>query len=303
MLHCSPPAEQITSPSTASPSTVDSSTTTPPPSDTARPVAGLRSLTDALVAAPPRGAPAELPDDIRGDAQQLELLLDRLYGGVKAAWEPRRDLCDPAEPSCKDAWRTLGQEMSKMREEVREMRGGMCGASAGELGTLARRRNDHRAFLQALLDEIDDRYARVAASMSARGEQEWLKIAANAKVTPPMPCLKCAPPPRQPRGSDVTFDDASSTLGKASDDALARLLTDVGNNRDEPIELVGHADPTEKGDLVALSQKRAEAIASWLGAKGVSKKRIRVRALGAMLPVSKDPSQNRRVESAFLRTR
>lgn len=309
LLHCSPASEPVP-PTSTSVVPVEAASGTPVATATASASARTsdsapeRTFDQAMANAPPRGAPASLPEDIRKAAQDLETVLGAAYGDVRALWETKSVPCEPADASCKDAWKALGEGITKLRKSLRDLGGGgTCGRWAGALATLERRRNDHQAFLLALTDELDQRLARVACRGGPTLASDWEAMVAESKQVPPLPCLRCMPPPRSSIGSPIVFDADATTLGPRADAGLSALLEEVKRNDVSTIELVGHADPSEKGDLVTISKKRAEAVAAWLKSKGVAGARLKVLPLGGALPIANDPNENRRVESATLRAR
>jgi outer membrane protein OmpA-like peptidoglycan-associated protein len=132
--------------------------------------------------------------------------------------------------------------------------------------------------------------------MSPQGEQVWRGIAANTKVPPPMPCLKCAPPKRQIDDTDFLFEEGSSKLDAKALEEIAALAK---QSTERVIEIVAHADASEPKPA-ELAKARADAVAAALKAKGVAVAQLRIVVLGASLPLSNDKAQNRRVETALL---
>ena len=297
-LSCSPAAETATH---SGGSAIGSSPPRTTPTGSANATSTTRApngvpFEEALRGAPPRGASKDLPDGIRQEAEELETRLTSNYEKLASVWTPKGELCDAADPNCKPAWRTLGEGFQEARDSIRDLVGSPCGRWSGALGTLSKRRRAHQDFITKRLDELEERYATLALSMSPQGEQVWRGIAANTKVPPPMPCLKCMPPARQTDDSDFMFEEGSSKLDAkalAEIDALAKEPTQ------QAIEIVGHADASEPRPA-DLAKARADAVAAALKAKGVAAARLRVVVLGASLPLSNDKAQNRRVETALL---
>lgn len=262
----------------------------------AAPSAAFPAFADTMKGAPPRGAPTSLPPEILAEAEDLEKQLDEAYGKLSPLFTPKAELCDAADPGCKPAWRALGEAFQDARDVLRRFNGGPCGRWSGALGTLAKRRRAHQAFMEKKLDELEELYAGLALSRSAQGEQVWRGIAANTKTPPPMPCLKCMPPKRQLDDGDVRFAEGASTLDAKALEELASLASEKTS---QTIEIVGHADPGEP-KAGELARARAEAVAAALKKKGVAADRLRVVSLAADLPLSKDAAENRRVELAYL---
>jgi len=108
--------------------------------------------------------------------------------------------------------------------------------------------------------------------------------------------------------SDVLFPYDSAKLATGADVALTRTARIIGEGGPGPITITGYTDGKGEEDYnLKLSQKRAEAVADWLTAHGVDKKRITTRGRGKANPVapnakldgSDDPvgrAHNRRVE-------
>ena len=251
---------------------------------------------EALRGAPPRGASKDLPDGVRQEAEELETRLTSNYEKLAAVWTPKVELCDATDPKCKPAWRTLGVGFQEARDSIRDLVGSPCGRWSGALGTLSKRRRAHQEFITKRLDELEERYATLALSMSPQGEQVWRGIAANTKVPPPMPCLKCMPPRRQVDDTDILFEDGSSKLSAKALEEIAALAIQPTQ---QVIEVVAHADASE-AKPAELAKARADAVVAALKAKGVTAARLRIVTLGADLPLSNDKAQNRRVETALL---
>lgn len=294
-ISCSPAADTATPGVSGTPTQMPSATSSASAISSAKPPSDV-PFQEAMVDAPPRGASKDLPDGIREEAEELEKRLATTYDAVAKVWGLKVDLCDAAQPNCKDAWRALGDGFQTARDAVRDLVGRPCGQWYGTLGTLSKRRNAHQLFLTQKLDELEERYAALALSMSPQGEQVWRGIAANTKVPPPMPCLKCMPPKRQLDDTDFTFAEGSSTLDAKGLEEIAELAK---QSTEQAIEIVAHADASEPKPE-ELAKARAEAVAAALKAKGVKATRLKVIALGANLPLSNDKAQNRRVETALL---
>jgi outer membrane protein OmpA-like peptidoglycan-associated protein len=188
----------------------------------------------------------------------------------------------------------------------------MCGGSETNPPTFSQRRERHQAFLAQLLADAVEHLARIAASYSPQGEQEWRKIAANAVAPPPMPCLSCAPPQVYPIAVVVPFADGTDTFD-ANDPKIQTALAAIkdGIARQPPtaqgkIRVRGHADTKERDvDRVALA--RAKAVVGWLGKNGVDPKRLEPVGLGAEAAIAnggtpEGAAQNRRVDIEFVET-
>ncbi len=101
---------------------------------------------------------------------------------------------------------------------------------------------------------------------------------------------------------NIFFDYGKATLRAESNaelDRLVKLMKDVPNLK---IEISGHTDNTGSATVnETLSQQRAEAVVSYLTAKGIPAARMRAKGYGASKPVATNNTddgrqQNRRTE-------
>tara|TARA_B100000029_G_scaffold515394_1_gene622153 strand:+ start:17359 stop:17847 length:489 start_codon:yes stop_codon:yes gene_type:complete len=100
----------------------------------------------------------------------------------------------------------------------------------------------------------------------------------------------------------VYFEYDSSQLTSKSIQALKSVVTLMKNNRNITLLLEGHAD--ERGTReynLALGQRRAESVTSYLVANGINKSRLQTISYGEERPVALGSnnaswSKNRRVE-------
>jgi outer membrane protein OmpA-like peptidoglycan-associated protein len=104
---------------------------------------------------------------------------------------------------------------------------------------------------------------------------------------------------------DVLFDTAQATLKPGADLALNRLATYMSNNPDTKIIIEGHTDSRgSDGYNDALSERRANAVATALESRGIQASQIQPRGLGKSYPVASNDTpegrqRNRRVEIVF----
>jgi outer membrane protein OmpA-like peptidoglycan-associated protein len=105
--------------------------------------------------------------------------------------------------------------------------------------------------------------------------------------------------------SDVLFDTAQATLKPGADRAVDRLAQFLKDSPGTHVIIEGHTDSVGSDDYnVGLSERRAQAVADALTARGVSADRIQTKGLGKSYPVATNDTQagrqqNRRVEIVF----
>ncbi|HSY07771.1 MAG TPA: OmpA family protein [Steroidobacteraceae bacterium] len=104
---------------------------------------------------------------------------------------------------------------------------------------------------------------------------------------------------------DVLFDTGQATLKPGADRALDRLSQFLKDSPGTHVIIEGHTDAVGTDDYnLALSQRRAQAVADALSARGVSTVRLETKGLGKSYPVASNDTQagrqqNRRVEIVF----
>lgn len=105
--------------------------------------------------------------------------------------------------------------------------------------------------------------------------------------------------------SDVLFDTGQATLKPGADRALDRLAQFLKDSPGTNLIVEGHTDSVGTDDYnLGLSQRRAQAVANALSARGVSTDRLQTKGLGKSYPVASNDTQagrqqNRRVEIIF----
>jgi outer membrane protein OmpA-like peptidoglycan-associated protein len=106
-------------------------------------------------------------------------------------------------------------------------------------------------------------------------------------------------------GSNVLFDTNSDTLKPGADEALSRVAQFMQAQSSTKLRIEGHTDSTGSDSYnAALSQRRAQAVASALITRGVDPSRIQAVGRGMEVPVATNDTpagrqQNRRVELIF----
>lgn len=101
--------------------------------------------------------------------------------------------------------------------------------------------------------------------------------------------------------STVYFDFDQSTIRSDARSTLAAHVGYLIANSGATVSLEGHAD--ERGTReynVALGERRAQAVESYMKIKGVKDGQIEVTSFGEERPVSTDDAMNRRVEVRYL---
>lgn len=101
----------------------------------------------------------------------------------------------------------------------------------------------------------------------------------------------------------MLFSQGSSTISPGGAQKLNQIATVLNENPNEMIRVVGHASTEGAEDRnMALSVRRAEAVANYLASRGVSPSRMTVIGLGESYPLvpneqtEADRAMNRRVE-------
>lgn len=115
-------------------------------------------------------------------------------------------------------------------------------------------------------------------------------------ATPTIPAV----PTRVTLSSDVLFETGSAVLSLAAESQLGGVLRLAADGHGS-VEVIGHTDSdgTEEYNL-ALSERRAGAVADWLASRGVDRSRLVVSGRGESEPVAPNDSAthkaaNRRV--------
>jgi outer membrane protein OmpA-like peptidoglycan-associated protein len=108
------------------------------------------------------------------------------------------------------------------------------------------------------------------------------------------------------RLDNLIFQSGRSTIDASSFDELDEVVTMLINNPRMVIQLEGHTDfiGNAKANL-KLSEERVRSVKNYLISKGSSKSRIRTKAFGGTLPLSREDTEearkiNRRVEVRIL---
>jgi OmpA-OmpF porin, OOP family len=104
---------------------------------------------------------------------------------------------------------------------------------------------------------------------------------------------------------DVLFDTGQATLKPGADLAINRLATYLSANPQTKVLVEGHTDSRGSADYnLALSERRAQAVATALESRGIPGDRVQTAGRGKDFPVASNDTaagrqQNRRVEIVF----
>lgn len=102
--------------------------------------------------------------------------------------------------------------------------------------------------------------------------------------------------------NDLSFDVDKSALNPGVRDSLDGIARTIIEYPETSVLVIGHADSTGKDDYnLKLSQRRADAVADYLGAKGVASARLSAVGRGESQPIADNSTlegqaKNRRVE-------
>lgn len=105
--------------------------------------------------------------------------------------------------------------------------------------------------------------------------------------------------------SGLLFSTGSSNLSSASKNSLSKFAQSLKENAQTEVLIEGHTDNTGNDNInQPLSEKRAQAVANFLTAQGVSTSRLIVKGYGSYQPVGDNSTAegrtlNRRVEVAI----
>jgi OmpA-OmpF porin, OOP family len=108
--------------------------------------------------------------------------------------------------------------------------------------------------------------------------------------------------------NNLIFEVAKAKIEPESYPELDMIVNMMNENKNMVIQLEGHTDYLgDPAKNVKLSQQRVESVRDYLTSKGVNKKRIRLKAFGGSMPLSRDNTpeghrMNRRVELRILKS-
>jgi outer membrane protein OmpA-like peptidoglycan-associated protein len=163
--------------------------------------------------------------------------------------------------------------------------------------SIAKAQDDrNRILLQAREREAAQAKAQAAATQSelANARQELMDLQAKQTDRGLVMTL-----------SDVLFDTGRATLKPGANRDMERLAQALRDNQNTRVKIEGYTDSVGSESYnQALSERRAEAVAEALRARGVPPTRYEVEGLGKDFPVASNATpegrqQNRRVEIVF----
>ena len=108
------------------------------------------------------------------------------------------------------------------------------------------------------------------------------------------------------RLNNLNFDAGRSVISSSSFSELDEVVLMLKKNPRMVIQLEGHTDTRGNANAnLALSEERVKAVKSYLASKGGSKSRIKTKAFGGSMPISREDTEashalNRRVELRIL---
>jgi outer membrane protein OmpA-like peptidoglycan-associated protein len=104
----------------------------------------------------------------------------------------------------------------------------------------------------------------------------------------------------------IEFDFGKSTIRPGSRPLLDEAAKILNDYPDLQVEIAGHTDNVGAEETnIALSEKRAESVKSYLVSKGVAEERIKTRGAGPSEPLESNDTpegrqKNRRIEFKLL---
>jgi outer membrane protein OmpA-like peptidoglycan-associated protein len=171
-------------------------------------------------------------------------------------------------------------------------------AEAGEARVRAATAQQEVARAQEQRNQIllssRERETQAAKEQLAQSQQQLADLKAKQTERGPMVTL-----------GDVLFDTAAATLKPGADLSLDRLASYLKAHPQTKVLIEGHTDSRGSDEYnEALSQRRADAVAKTLIARGVSPDQLSAVGRGKQYPVATNDTaagqqQNRRVEIVF----
>ena len=168
----------------------------------------------------------------------------------------------------------------------------------------------NRILLDSRAREAQNAQAQAQAAQSQAEAAKNQALAAQQQLASTQQQLQDLQAKQTERGmvltlGDVLFDTNKATLKPGADQKIERLATFLNQNPNERLIIEGYTDSTGSEDYnQELSQRRAEAVANSLAARGVPASRYQAVGRGQAFPVAANSTsagrqQNRRVEIVF----
>ena len=211
--------------------------------------------------------------------------------------------------------RTQREELSRLQAEREESNRRRVEAETARQAAIAdaeRRRTEAEAQAETLRQQIAAERSRAAeteAELARAREELSRRDAANAERVTRMQeeLAKLAETRTTERGFIVTlpglfFDSGKSVLKPGARNTLTKIAEQLRINDQLSITIEGHTDSVGSDAMnQALSEKRAEAVRSYLQNRGIPANRMTVTGLGETSPIATNDTpagrqQNRRVE-------
>ncbi len=211
--------------------------------------------------------------------------------------------------------RAQREQLSRLqaeREESNRRRVEAETARAAAIAEAERRRTEAEAQAETLRQQIAAERSRAAeteAELARAREELSRRDAASAERITRMQeeLAKLAETKTTERGFIVTlpglfFDSGKSALKPGARNTLTKIAEQLRVNDQLSITIEGHTDSVGSDALnQSLSEKRAEAVRSYLAGRGIPASRMTVTGLGETSPIATNDTpagrqQNRRVE-------
>ncbi len=217
-----------------------------------------------------------------------------------------------------DSDREEAKHLAYLAEKRIELARATAEGVAAEQETQALAKERERVLLQARTREVGEALA-VAEAEHARAE-ERARVAAQARAEAEEAAERARKLQEElaelqaqqtERGivltlGDVLFDFDQATLRSGAQQNLARLVRFLEENPDREVLVEGHTDSVGSDSYnLALSERRADAVLSFLMHNGISRQRMLSRGYGKSYPVVSNETpegrqRNRRVEVVIL---
>lgn len=187
------------------------------------------------------------------------------------------------------------RESARLDARTQEVDVARSQAEAAQLETKVAQEAADRARQKAEADRMRTLAAQQAstnAEQNAADLQRQIKEL-NAKQTPRGLVITLG---------DVLFDTDKTELKRSASSNLSKLAGFLNQHQDRSVMIEGHTDSVGREDYnLGLSQRRADAVSTWLIQQGIRPERIKSVGMGEGAPIAENTSPtgrqlNRRVE-------